>query len=50
MAALAACGISDAQIDIEGGPEVPILDGSAYTWCAYIKANSHDVTNATDPF
>lgn len=29
MAALYGCGITDALITLEGGPEVPIMDGSA---------------------
>ncbi len=31
MAALSACGITDAAIDVDG-PELPVLDGSAGPW------------------
>ena len=33
LAALEACGVDNARIEIEGGSEVPILDGSAVGWC-----------------
>lgn len=32
LSALEACGIDNARIEIEGGPEVPVLDGSAFGW------------------
>lgn len=38
LAALAALGVDDALAEIEGAPEVPILDGSAAPWCAAILA------------
>ncbi|HYF08487.1 MAG TPA: UDP-3-O-acyl-N-acetylglucosamine deacetylase [Acetobacteraceae bacterium] len=38
LAALSACGVDDALVEIEGAPEVPILDGSALPWCRLIAA------------
>ena len=32
LSALEACGVDNARIEIEGGPEVPIVDGSALSW------------------
>lgn len=32
LSALEACGIDNARIEIEGGSEVPIIDGSALGW------------------
>ena len=37
LASLAACGIDDARIEIDG-EEVPLLDGSAKNWCTAIAA------------
>ncbi|GFR46224.1 hypothetical protein Agub_g7768, partial [Astrephomene gubernaculifera] len=36
LSALEACGVDNARIEIEGGAEVPILDGSAEGWVAHI--------------
>lgn len=32
LSALEACGVDNARIEIEGGNEVPITDGSSLTW------------------
>lgn len=32
LSALEACGVDNARIEIEGGPEVPVVDGSAFGW------------------
>ena len=37
LAALEACGVDNARVEIEGGPEVPLLDGSALGWCLNIQ-------------
>lgn len=37
MAALSACGVDNVEVEV-GGPEVPILDGSALPWCRRIEA------------
>ena len=44
LAALMACGIDDARIEIDG-EEVPLLDGSAKNWCqaiAQVGTVTHD--------
>lgn len=53
MAALVACGVGAAQVEING-PEVPLLDGSAIEWCraialAGLRALPSTRTPATDP-
>lgn len=37
LSALEACGVDNARIEIEGGPEVPVLDGSALGWVLEIQ-------------
>lgn len=37
LAALEACGVDNARIEIENGNEVPILDGSALGWTIEIE-------------
>ena len=32
LSALEGFGVDNARIEIEGGPEVPIVDGSALGW------------------
>lgn len=32
LSALEACGVDNARIEIEGGNEVPVTDGSSLTW------------------
>ncbi|KAK9814723.1 hypothetical protein WJX72_010533 [[Myrmecia] bisecta] len=36
LSALEAFGVDNARIEIEGGPEIPIIDGSAMGWCVEI--------------
>eukprot|EP00803_Ostreobium_quekettii_P000538 evm.model.scf_2108.3 EVM.evm.TU.scf_2108.3 scf_2108:18090-20197(-) len=37
LSALEACGVDNARIEVEGGPEVPVLDGSAMGWAQAIQ-------------
>ncbi|GAB4813684.1 hypothetical protein N2152v2_000730 [Parachlorella kessleri] len=37
LAALEACGVDNARIELEGGSEVPIVDGSALGWCIELQ-------------
>lgn len=37
LAALEACGVDNARIEIEGGSEVPVLDGSTVGWCVEVE-------------
>lgn len=37
LAALECCGVDDARIEIEGGKEVPIVDGSALGWATEVQ-------------
>ncbi|PKA52220.1 putative UDP-3-O-[3-hydroxymyristoyl] N-acetylglucosamine deacetylase 5 [Apostasia shenzhenica] len=37
LSALEACGVDNCRIEIEGGEEVPILDGSAKCWVEAIE-------------
>lgn len=37
LAALEACGVDNARIEIEGGPEVPVVDGSSLGWTIEIE-------------
>ena len=37
LSALEGCGIDNARIEIEGGTEVPIIDGSALGWCIALQ-------------
>ena len=37
LSALDSCGVDNARIEIEGGPEVPIIDGSALGWVLNIQ-------------
>lgn len=36
LAALEACGVDNCRIELEGGREVPIIDGSAHGWTTLI--------------
>ena len=38
LAALEMLGVENCRIEIEGGHEVPIVDGSAQGWCVEIQA------------
>lgn len=49
LSALEACGIDNARIEIEGGSEVPVGDGSGLTWVLEIqKAGTQDAPAAGD--
>jgi len=37
LAALEACGVDNARIEIEGGFEIPVLDGSALGWTLEVQ-------------
>ena len=37
LAALEACGVDNARIELEGGSEVPIVDGSSLGWCIELQ-------------
>lgn len=37
LSALEACGVDNARIEIEGGSEIPVADGSALTWALEIQ-------------
>ncbi|GAX81596.1 hypothetical protein CEUSTIGMA_g9024.t1 [Chlamydomonas eustigma] len=37
LSALELCGVENARIEIEGGLEVPVLDGSALGWVLHIQ-------------
>jgi UDP-3-O-acyl N-acetylglycosamine deacetylase len=44
LSALEACGIDNARIEIEGGQEIPVLDGSSMGWAveiAEVRGKSH---------
>ena len=36
LSALEACGVDNCRIEVEGGAELPIIDGSALPWCEAI--------------
>merc|ERR1712007_197129 len=36
LAALEACGVDNCRIELEGGREIPIIDGSAHGWTTLI--------------
>ncbi|KAK2079318.1 hypothetical protein QBZ16_003009 [Prototheca wickerhamii] len=38
LSALDACGVDNARIEIEGGEELPVVDGSAVGWVLDIRA------------
>ena len=40
LSALELMGVDNARIEIEGGPEVPVVDGSALGWAIEIHAVS----------
>ena len=44
LSALEAFGVDNARIEIEGGSEVPIIDGSALSWALDLHAVRHLVT------
>jgi UDP-3-O-acyl-N-acetylglucosamine deacetylase len=37
LAALEGCGVDNARIEIEGGEEVPVIDGSAQGWALEVQ-------------
>ena len=37
LSALEACGVDNCRIEVEGGREVPVLDGSALGWVLEIQ-------------
>jgi len=37
LSALEACGVDNARIEVEGGSEVPVADGSALTWALEVQ-------------
>jgi len=37
LSALEACGVDNARIEIEGGPEIPVLDGSSLGWALEVQ-------------
>jgi UDP-3-O-acyl-N-acetylglucosamine deacetylase len=37
LAALEACGVDNARIEVEGGHEIPVLDNSALAWCIEVQ-------------
>ncbi len=37
LSALEQCGVDNARIEVEGGDEVPIIDGSALGWVINIQ-------------
>ncbi len=37
LAALEACGVDNARIEVEGGAEVPVVDGSALGWALEVQ-------------
>lgn len=43
LAALEAMGVDNCRIEIEGGPEVPIDDGSSLPWVLQIQAVCHSL-------
>lgn len=48
LAALWACGVEDAKIDVDG-PEIPLLDGSAKIWVDNLEIdNSHGFANSSE--
>lgn len=46
LSALEGFGVDNARIEIEGGPEVPIVDGSALGWAIDLHQVGSDVTAA----
>ena len=37
LSALEQCGVDNARIELEGGHEVPVVDGSAMGWCIEVQ-------------
>ena len=37
LSALESCGVDNARVEIEGGDEIPIIDGSALGWAINIQ-------------
>merc|ERR1712113_611354 len=37
LAALEACGVDNCRIELEGGREIPVIDGSAHGWTTLIS-------------
>ncbi|KAI7838145.1 hypothetical protein COHA_008076 [Chlorella ohadii] len=50
LAALECCGVHNARIEVEGGKEVPIIDGSALGWATEVLRagvqTAHDAAGA----
>lgn len=38
LSALEACGVDNARIEVEGGREMPVIDGSAGGWAQQVRA------------
>lgn len=49
LAALDACGVDNARIEIEGGEEIPIVDGSALGWAVDVRAAGVKPAEGADP-
>ncbi|KAK9820752.1 hypothetical protein WJX74_011056 [Apatococcus lobatus] len=50
LSALEACGIDNARIEIEGGCELPIIDGSPLGWCISIhKSLTRPAVRLSEP-
>ncbi|KAJ0988633.1 hypothetical protein J5N97_006989 [Dioscorea zingiberensis] len=48
LSALEACGVDNCRIEIDGGDEVPLLDGSAKEWVEAIQQVGLCVAEASD--
>ncbi|KAG2451879.1 hypothetical protein HYH02_003654 [Chlamydomonas schloesseri] len=48
LSALEACGVDNARIEIEGGIEVPVIDGSAGGWAQQIQLSGLTAAHARD--
>lgn len=46
LSALECCGVDNARIEIEGGEEVPVVDGSAMGWAINIVVVGLQPTHA----
>lgn len=50
LAALEACGVDNARIEVEGGHEIPVLDNSALGWCVEVQVRpSFHIHNKLHP-
>lgn len=48
LAALEASGVDNARIEIEGGTEIPIIDGSTVGWCMEVERAGLRMANYQD--